>query len=224
MENHIIMFDLDGTLIDSVPDICGALNRTLARIGRREHSAEEVAGYLGSGSVLFMKKALQATGVVPDGQTIETLAAEFLEEYAANPVRETVVYPGVFEALDELKNRGAILALCTNKPGAMVAPVLKTLGLDGYFRVVVCGDDVTNRKPHGDHIRETVRAAGGLPETSAIMVGDNINDFLAARDAGISSIAVTFGYAQCSPDALGADAMVDDFRGLVASIENVLMR
>lgn len=223
MENHIIMFDLDGTLIDSVPDICGALNRTLARLGRREHSAEEVAGYLGSGSVLFMKKALQATGAVPDDQTIETLATEFLDEYAANPVRETAVYPGVFEALDELRNRGATLALCTNKPGAMVAPVLKILGLESYFQVVVCGDDVENRKPHGDHIRETVRAAGGHPETPAIMIGDNINDFTAAKDAGVPSIAMTFGYARCSPNALGADALVDDFGDLVGTIEDVLM-
>lgn len=224
MENHIVMFDLDGTLIDSVPDICGALNRTLAKLGRREHSNAEVAGYLGSGSHLFMKKALDTTGSVPEEEAIAKLAAEFLADYARHPVIDTVVFPGVFEALDELQNHGAVLALCTNKPSAMVAPVMEILELDAYFDVVICGDHVKNRKPHGDHIRATISEAGGTRATPAIMIGDNINDISAANDAGIPSIALTFGYAQCALESLGADVLVDHFDDLVPAIKSVFAK
>ena len=224
MNNYIIMFDLDGTLIDSVPDICGALNRTLAKLDRRAHSVAEVASYLGSGSNLFMKKALKNTGSVPDEDTVANLTKQFLDDYAKDPVIDTVVFPGVFEALDELQNRGARLALCTNKPSAMVDPVLKLLKLDSYFETIVCGDHVENKKPHPDHILDTICSAGGDDKTPAIMIGDNVNDFRSAIDAGIPSIAVTFGYAQCAPEDLGASALIDHFDDLIPTIETVMTK
>ena len=102
MKNWIVLFDLDGTLIDSVPDICGSLNRTLAKINRRALSTEEVSSYLGQGSHLFMTSALRATGVIENERVITKLVNEFLTDYARNPVVDTVAFPGVFAALDEL--------------------------------------------------------------------------------------------------------------------------
>ena len=223
MQDYIIMFDLDGTLIDSAPDICGALNRTLAKLGRLELSVEKVASYLGRGSHLFVKKALEVTGSVPDEETVANISCQFLDEYEKHPVVNTVVFPGAFTALDELKSRGACLALCTNKPSKMVAPVLELLKLDKYFNVIVCGDHLAKKKPHGDHIRKTIHMADGDATTLAIMIGDNVNDFAAAKDAGIPSIGVTFGYAQCEPEDLGANALINHFDELVHTIETVMI-
>lgn len=221
MQGYVIMFDLDGTLVDSAPDICRALNRTIGPLGRRELSVEEVTSYLGRGAHLFVRKALEVTGDVPEDNEIIALANEFLNDYARNPVRNSTLYPKAHETLNHIRSRGAILALCTNKPGALVPPVLRHFKLDSYFQTVVCGDDVQHKKPHGDHIRDTIVRASGSELAPAIMIGDNVNDFAAANEAGVASISVTFGYAQCAPDSLDADALVDHLDELVPTIESL---
>jgi phosphoglycolate phosphatase len=222
MKNWIVLFDLDGTLIDSVPDICGSLNRTLAKINRRALSTEEVSSYLGQGSHLFMTSALRATGVIENERVITKLVNEFLTDYARNPVVDTVAFPGVFAALDELENNGARLAVCTNKPSHLVESVLNQLGLTRYFGTILCGDEVKNRKPHADHILETIRLAGGNASSSAVMVGDNVNDFVSAKSAGIPSVAVSFGYAVCAAEDLGASVLIDHFGDLVSAVSQIV--
>ena len=224
MKNHIVIFDLDGTLIDSAPDICGALNRTLTKIGRRPHNIAETKSYLGHGAHILMGMALEATGPIADEDTITDLTKQFLEDYAKYPVIDTVVYPGVFAALDDLKAQGATLALCTNKPNLTASVVLEILKLDAYFPTRVCGDQASTKKPHGDHIRDTLSRAGGDASSTAIMIGDSENDIYAAIDAGVPSIAVTFGYAHGTPDSLGADALIDHFDELIPTIETVLLK
>lgn len=184
-------------------------------------SVEEVKGYLGSGAPILMKRAIEATGAAMDGRTINELTTTFLEDYAHNPVVDTKVFPGVFEVLQALKNRGAALAICTNKPSVTADPVLDLLGLSEHFDAIVCGDQVVNKKPHGDHIMETIRAVSGNP-TRAVMVGDSENDIDAARHAGVLSVAVTFGYSLVPHGELGADVLIDDFSTLPGAIDSLL--
>lgn len=220
MENTTIVFDLDGTLIDSAPDVCRALNRTLVPYGRRSHDVNETKEYLGQGARVLMEMALRKTGAVPTEDEIDHLTSVFLTDYAANPVVDSVIFPGVIDAITELKNRGAKLAICTNKPSITTAPVLEALGLDPYFDAIVCPDHVENRKPHGDHVRAAVRAVGG-DLAQSVMVGDSENDIGAAINAGVPSVAVTFGYAHCPHDELGADALIDHFDMLIETIETI---
>ncbi len=222
MKNHMIIFDLDGTLIDSAPDVCRALNRTLTKIGRPDHSVAEVTSYLGFGAITLMEKALQTSGTIPDKKIVAELTEQFLDDYAQYPVVETVIFPGVLKALDELQKKGARLALCTNKPSITATPVLELLKIDTYFEAIVCSDQVKNRKPHGDHIKETIKRAGGNDTTRAIMIGDSESDINSAIHAGIPSVAVTFGYAHGTPQSLGASAMIDHFDDLVGTIETVM--
>ncbi len=223
MKNHTIVFDLDGTLIDSAPDVCRALNRTLVPYGRRSHDVEETKGYLGQGARVLMEMALRKTGDVPPVDVIESLTTAFLADYAANPVVDSVIFPGVINALTELRGRGAKLAICTNKPSITTMPVLEMLALDSYFEAIVCPDHVENRKPHGDHVRATIEAVDGDIGQS-IMIGDSENDIDAAIDAGIPSIAVTFGYAHRAHDELGATVLIAHFDALVDTIESIFQK
>jgi phosphoglycolate phosphatase len=218
MRDCTIVFDLDGTLIDSAPDVCGALNRILIPYGRRPHDVEEAKEYLGQGARVLMKMALHKTGEVPAESVIEGLTSAFLADYAANPVVDTTVFPGVMRSLSELRDRGAKLTICTNKPSVTTAPVLESLELISYFGAVICPDHVEQRKPHGGHVRHSIDAVGG-DYLKSIMVGDSENDIDAAINAGIPSIAVTFGYAHRKHDDLGATALIDHFDQLIETIE-----
>jgi len=221
MHDQTIVFDLDGTLIDSAPDVCRALNRTLEPFGRRAHSVDETKDYLGQGARVLMERSLEKTGVVPEANIIAGLTETFLEDYAANPVVDSVVFPGVIPALECLKSQGAKLAICTNKPSVTTAPVLDVFKLGSYFDAIVCGDQVQRRKPDGAHIQDTVDAVrGDLRNT--IMVGDSENDIYAAQDIGVPSIVVTFGYTHVSYDELGATAEIDHFDELIGAIQKII--
>lgn len=221
MKNYTIIFDLDGTLIDSAPDVCRALNRTLVSYGRRSHETEEVKEYLGQGARVLMEMALKKTGSVPSSDVIDKLTSDFLTDYAANPVVDSTIFPGAIPVLNELQNQGAKLAICTNKPSITTAPVLERFSLGSYFDAIVCPDHVENRKPHADHIRATVEAVDGNIQ-NAIMIGDSENDIDAAINADIPSIAVTFGYAHRKHEDLGATALISHFDELIETLESIV--
>jgi len=216
-----IIFDLDGTLIDSAPDVCRALNRTLRVIGRRDHAVDEVKTYLGQGARILVERALATTGEVPEDTAIDRLTEQFLADYAMNPVVDSFVFPGVLEALGQLSDRGALLAICTNKPSITCEPVLEVFGLNEFFSAIVCPDHVQHKKPDGRHILDTISLVGGSPER-AIMIGDSENDIHAAINAGIPSIAVTFGYSGLPHAELGATILIDHFDQLVPAIDAIM--
>lgn len=205
-----ILFDLDGTLIHSAPDVCHAVNHVFDQEGFASLSVEQVQGYLGQGARILMEHAVIDHGHDRDPEALDRMTAAFLSFYAAHPVVHTTVFPGAIAVLDRLKDAKAILALCTNKPSKTTGPVLEALGLDGRFDAIVCGDQVANRKPHGDHVLETIKACGGLV-SNTVMVGDSENDIDAAIAAQVPSIAVTFGYANKPVEDLGADQLIDHF-------------
>lgn len=212
-----LIFDLDGTLIDSLPDVRASLNQALAATARRRITLGETKGMIGWGGRVLVEKALAMTGRPGTEEEIDKTLHDFLATYAAHPVDHTTIFPGALEVLERFKADGIRLGLCTNKPEATTGPVLRALGLDGFFTVVSCGDKVPYRKPDGRHVLHVLDELGADAKTGA-MVGDSANDIDAARDAGIYSVVVTFGYAHVSPRELGADALIDRFEDLPGAL------
>lgn len=205
-----ILFDLDGTLIHSAPDVCHWVNEVFAEQGFAPMSVETMQGYLGQGARVLMAKAVADHGYERSDDILDQMTADFLARYAAQPVLHSSVYPGVFDVLDRLRAEEAIIAICTNKPSKTTAPVLDALGLGGRFDAIVCSDQVARKKPHGDHVLDTVKACGG-DVARTVMVGDSENDIDAAIAAEVPSIAVTFGYSNKPVHELGADQLIDGF-------------
>ena len=215
-----LIFDLDGTLIDSAPDVCASVNRALAENGRRELTLLEARDMVGWGGRVLVEKALARTGEPGTPDEIEAVLQGFLTTYAAHPAEHTQAFPGALDVLETFKADGVKMGICTNKPTATTPPVMKAMGLDGFFSVVSSGDAVPHKKPDGRHVLHVIEALEATVETTA-MVGDSESDISAAIDAGIKSVAVTFGYAHVPVDELGADALIDHFRDLPEALREI---
>lgn len=204
-----VIFDLDGTLIHSLPDLTTAINHLLAQEGREPVTEAELGPMVGDGAHTLVERAFAARGGLPG--PVAPLLARFLDYYEANATVLTRPFPEVVDTLIRLKSRGIVLAVCTNKPTAATLEILRALDLDQYFAVVVGGDDTPALKPNPAHI-DTVLDRLGVARAEAVMVGDSINDVLAAKGARIPCIAVSFGYSRTPVSDLGADLVVDSFR------------
>lgn len=207
----ILIFDFDGTLIDSAPDIAEGLNRLLAAQGRPTLSLDAVKGMIGDGAARLVEQAFAATGPVLAPDALAPMTARYLDLYGALPADPACVYPGVVATLDALKAAGHRLGLCTNKPAGISHDLLGALGLAGFFDAVAGGDTTRHRKPHPDPLVWVQERLGG---GGAVMVGDNANDVAAARGAGVPVVAVAYGYPRMPVAALGADAVIDRFQDL----------
>ena len=188
-----IVFDLDGTLIDTAPDLVAALNVCLSDAGFAPVPAPIVQGQIGLGSVAMIEAGLAFQNADLDTAEIDQLRSVFLDHYAANTANRSRPYPGVLAALDRLEDAGATLAICTNKPQGLADTLLGELDIAHRFKAVIGSDSVPNRKPHPDHILQTLDLAGG-DHSRAIMVGDSDPDEKAAQRAGLPFIFVPFGY------------------------------
>ena len=213
----VIVFDLDGTLVDSVPDIQAALNWLLARLGRREVTRDEVAGMVGDGVPKLVERGLLATGGLPaDG--LDGPTADFTVHYEANAAALTRPFPGAVRALTALRDAGSALAVCTNKPAGATAEILGALDLARFFTAVAGGDTVPGvRKPDPRHLMHVLDQLGAAPG-DAVMVGDSHNDVNVAKAAGVATVAVTFGYAHGPAEDLGADVLIDHFDDLLPAL------
>lgn len=211
-----VIFDLDGTLIHSLPDLTAAINKTLVEHDRIPLSEAELGPMVGDGAHTLVERAFTARGGLP-GPKVAPYLARFLEHYESNATVLTRPFPHVVETLARLKAKGIVLAVCTNKPTAATHHILAALGLDEYFAVVVGGDDVPALKPNPVHLHAVLDRLG-INHDEAVMVGDSINDVLAAKGAGVLCIAVSFGYARTSVHELGADLVVDDFRVIADAV------
>jgi phosphoglycolate phosphatase len=204
-----VVFDLDGTLIDSVPDLARSLNIVLAENGRKTVALEQVRGFIGDGGTKLVERGLAATG----GASPEQLAAafaRFLEIYEAAPATLTRPYPGVLATMKRLQQDGLRLGICTNKPHVATLAVLSALGLDGFFGAVIGGDTLAQRKPDPAPLHHALeRLETGAD--AAVMVGDNEHDAATAAAAGVPFILVTYGYARVPLHELPAAARIDRF-------------
>jgi phosphoglycolate phosphatase len=197
---RLTVFDLDGTLVDSLDDLHASVNHALAAVGLPPRSRDEVRGYVGEGV-----RVLLARAVAPRGELVEPALAAFQPHYAAHSLDRTVPYPGIPELL---AGAGRVLAVHTNKPGAMARTILDGLGLGARFVEVVGGDEAP-RKPDPAGLLRIMAHAGATP-AETVFVGDGRHDVQAARAAGVEMVAVTWGLTS-RPDlvAAGATTLVD---------------
>lgn len=203
-----VVFDLDGTLIDSAPDIARAVNRALGEHGRGPLRLEQVAGMVGDGSTALLRRAIHTTGPDLPEPEFQSALSRFLDIYYEESENPSCLYPGVAETLAELSVRGVALGLCTNKPERITRRLLTFLGLEALFGAVAGGDTLPVKKPDGRHLGWVIESLGG---GRAAMVGDNANDVQAARSAGVPVVAVSYGYPRMPVAELGADLVIDRF-------------
>lgn len=207
-----VLFDLDGTLVDSASDITTAVNRMLAEEGLEEVDEALVRSWIGDGSAVLLETALQHAG---SRRHADELLPRFMEHYGDSLLLSPQVYPGVAETLAELERRGVPMAVCTNKPEPFVVPLLEHLGLDRYFPAVVAAGTFPERKPHPRPLLHLAEQLGASPQDS-LMVGDSETDFLAAKAAGMPVVLVSFGYARSfNLHTAGALAVIDRFEELL---------
>ena len=185
MSRFLLVFDLDGTLVDSAPDLHAALNLMLRERGHPALSLLQVKRMIGDGVPALVARALAASGA--DQRDAAKALPRFLELYEANAIRLTRPYPKVPETLASLRRRGYRTAICTNKPQRATLAVLRGLGLDGFFAAVVGGDALPVRKPDSGHLLGTL-AMLGVSADVAVMVGDGENDAAVAKAAGVPVI------------------------------------
>ena len=213
-----IAFDLDGTLINSVPDVRAAINRLLVSEGRSEISLEQTLSLVGQGARVMVEQAMALGGGAPPPDALDYMVETYIGFYQRHPADLTTIYPGVVEVLESLAARGIPMAICSNKPFVMTKLVLETLGLDRFFDAVTGGDNVPHRKPDGRHVTHTLDLMGGR-HSHAVMVGDSETDVAAGKDAGLPVIAVTYGYTHVPVGELGADVLIDRFSDLPAALD-----
>jgi phosphoglycolate phosphatase len=212
-----VVFDLDGTMVDTAPDLIEALNVVFAREGLPPLDFETARNMIGGGARRMIESALQHHGRAPSGDNADRMFADFIAYYAAHIAGRSRPFPGLESALDGLAERGCRLAVCTNKLEGLSRLLLDALGLTRRF-ASICGQDTFGiQKPDGEILRQTIRAAGGAIER-AVMVGDSATDIATARAAGVPVVAVDFGYSAIPVRDLGPDRLISHFDDLAAAI------
>jgi len=214
-----IVWDLDGTLVDSAPDLASALNTVLDMRGFFTIPITEVRTMIGNGVPKLVERGFNAVGVRPDPAQLDELIAMFVKEYKECATDNTRPYPGVVEALQEIHSMNIPMGVCTNKPEAFTTQILKGLGLSGYFSSVIGGDSTSARKPDPEPVLACLRGLVTEP-ASSLMIGDSVHDVHAAHAAGVYVGVVPWGYRSTPVDELGADFILHDLAGLPGMIRD----
>lgn len=218
---RLCVFDLDGTLADTAPDLVAALNVVLAEEGLPAASFGEARAFVGHGARVLIERAHAAHGLTLDEAHAVALTDRFVEAYAANIAGGTVLFPHVIEAMTRMEREGWVFAICTNKRESLAVQLLEALGHTHRFRAIAGGDTFAVRKPDGRHILQTAAlAAAGAARL--LMVGDSAPDVEAARDAGVPVVAVSFGYHAGPVEDLAADVVIDSFADLPQVAERLV--
>ncbi len=217
---HMILIDLDGTLVDSVPDLAFCVDELMVQLGRPPHGEAAVRNWVGNGVERLVRRAL--TGELdgePSDADFDRACPIFLALYAENTSKRSVLYPGVRDGLDYLLTNGYPLGCVTNKAARFTLPLLKDLGVLEAFGLVVSGDTLPEKKPHPAPLLHAA-AHFGVEPSQALMIGDSVSDVKAARAAGFSIVCMSYGYNHgqdirtAAPDAV-IDSMAE-LEGLIA--------
>lgn len=218
-----IAFDLDGTLVESAPDLIGAVNAILIAQGYRPLAYKDARPFISHGARWLLHRGFAAAGTQEPAARTAEFFGQFLTHYEAHIADESLPFPGAIDALKVLKAGGAKLVVCTNKPTDLSLSLLTKLGMAALFDGVVGVDAVTAAKPNAAHLIEAVKAVGGdLART--VMVGDADTDAGAARAAGTPLILVDFGYSEIPAAELAPDILLHHFNDLVAACAALLNR
>jgi len=217
---RMILIDLDGTLVDSVPDLAFCVDELMVRLGRPPHGEAAVRNWVGNGVERLVRRALTGTlDGEPSDADFDRAYPIFLALYAENTSKRSVLYPGVRDGLDYLLTNGYPLGCVTNKAAQFTLPLLKDLGVLDAFRLVVSGDTLPEKKPHPAPLLHAA-AHFGVEPSQALMIGDSVSDVKAARAAGFSIVCMSYGYNHgqdirtAEPDAV-IDSMAE-LKGLIA--------
>lgn len=219
-EGWTILFDLDGTLVDTAPDLLGALNHVLTDMALAPVSLDAVAEMIGHGARAMIETGLKTQGAVLSATEMDAAFERFIAYYVDHIADHSRPFEGAVEALAALREAGATLTVCTNKRQDLSERLIGALGLSHQFDVIFGADRATNRKPHADHVFETLAAAGGDP-ARALFVGDSRTDERAARNAGLPFVFVTFGYEAETMEDIAADVAISHYTQLVSALSDL---
>lgn len=215
-----IVFDLDGTLAETAPDLIGTLNVIMSREGLPEVPVAKARDLVGAGARALIERGFKLFGKPLSPERLETLFQDFLSLYAARVADASHLYDGVLPALDFLAARGHRLAICTNKPERHSLLLCDALGVTARFAKIAGRDSFPFHKPDPRHLTLTIAAAGGSVD-NAVMVGDSRTDIDTARAAGVPVICVPFGYTDVPIETLGPDAVIQHFDDLAGAIDRL---
>jgi len=215
-----LIFDLDGTLVDTAPDLLGALNAVLLREGRRPVDHADLRHLVGHGARVMLEEAFKMTGAAADAARLPGLIDDYIAHYRKHIAVASRPFPGVGATLSALAEQGSMLAVLTNKPQELTDLLLDALNLTPYFRAVYGAGRMSYTKPDARIFHDVVRDSGGVEP--AIMIGDSITDVQTARAAGAKVILVSYGYTPEPAHTLGADAVTDDFTQIPALVRRLV--
>jgi phosphoglycolate phosphatase len=213
----LVVFDLDGTLVDTAPDLVATLNVILAREGLPPVDYAAARNMVGGGARVMLERGLAAAGRTLPTTAVDALTRDFVEHYAAHIADTSRPFPGAEAVLDTLAERGYRLAVCTNKLEWLSVRLLDALGLSKRFSAICGADTFGISKPNPEILHRTIGRAAG-PDNGAVMVGDSLTDIATARAAGIPVIAVDFGYTDTPVSALAPDRTISRFADLPEAV------
>jgi phosphoglycolate phosphatase len=219
----IVVFDLDGTLAETAPDIMRTLNVILTQEGLPALPLERARELVGAGARALIERGFRVSGQPLDDETLERLFEDFLLIYADDVASHSHLFDGVLAALDTLSEEGYALAVCTNKPILHTRLILDHFGIAGRFAAVAGRDSFPFHKPDPRHLTLTIEAAKADPDR-AVMIGDSRTDIATARAAGIPTICVPFGYTDVPIETLKPDLIIPHFDALPEAVRQVLGR
>ncbi|MGJ8570242.1 MAG: HAD family hydrolase [Hoeflea sp.] len=222
MTSPLVIFDLDGTLIDTAPDLMESLNHVMDLNGLQHVTFDDMTWLVGQGAKVMIERAWSLHKHPSSPEQLDAAFEAFLVHYAAGMPGKSQPYPGLLSALDRLETAGMQLAVCTNKGEKLAVQLLDCMNLTHRFAAITGGDTFEVKKPHRDHILKTIDKAGGRAD-NAIMIGDSINDILAAQNASVPAIGVPFGYSDKPVASFNPDTVIAHFDQLDAALVEKLI-
>lgn len=220
---HTIVFDLDGTLVDTAPDLIGTLSWLLEAEGLDPVDLDAARDLIGHGMKPMIEKALRRQGRGQTTDEVEAVYGRYVAAYEARISRESRPFPHILDALDRLASEGFRLAVCTNKIERLAVLLLDQLGMRTRFSVVTGADTFSVRKPHPDHLLLTIDRAGG-DRSKAVMIGDSETDIATAQAAGLPVVAYAGGYTAVPLPQLNPDVILDTYADLVPTLHRLFQR
>ena len=223
MLQPIIVFDLDGTLVDTAPDLLSCLNRAVAPRGLAEVTRSDLDYLVGRGGRAMLARVFEHNGRKPDPVEFDAIIAEFLDLYADGMPGESRPFPGAVDSIERFRAAGWKAAICTNKSERLAVKLIESLRLSHLFEAICGADTFPVKKPEPGHLTGTIAMAGGDP-ARAVMIGDSETDILTAKAAGIPVVAVDFGYTHAPVETFAPSHVISRFDQLVPDLAAGLLR
>ncbi len=217
-----LIFDLDGTLVDTAPDLLGAMNAVLTQQGRQMVDPETLRHMVGFGAASLIRQAMTATGDPVAEESLPKLVDDFVAHYGAHIADASVPFPGVIETLTMLKAQGVPMGVLTNKPHGLALPLLDKLDMSKFFGAIHGAGRFSYVKPDPRVFHHVVEELTGEPNAPALMVGDSTTDAKTALAANVPVILVSYGYTPDPVETLGGDAVTGDFRDIPALVRKLM--